>query len=195
MIGGLLFFPFQLFCGYLLGRRGHALAMAQKQRMLLIAGLVVSGGLIAWRTGVSYQSLYLFQLLLISTCIFYIDATTRLIPNELVLSILLLAAIFGLAGQIRFHIWSSLLGLVACFAAFFLPSVFQQQIGAGDVKLAAAMGFALGFMNSLYAIACMGGILLLYLVIEKCLLLPTSLKSMVPMGPFLAVALMIVSAL
>ena len=127
MIGGLLFFPFQLFCGYLLGRRGHALAMAQKQRMLLIAGLVVSGGLIAWRTGVSYQSLYLFQLLLISTCIFYIDATTRLIPNELVLSILLLAAIFGLAGQIRFHIWSSLLGLVACFAAFFRGGFFWRR--------------------------------------------------------------------
>lgn len=195
MVGGLLFLPFRFFSTYLLGRRGHALAMSPVQRVLLLVGLAVSGGVIAWRSGVSYQSLYLFQLLLISSCIFYIDATTRLIPNELVLAIFLLVAIFGFTGQIRFHIWSSLLGFVACFVAFFLPSLFQQKIGAGDVKLAAAMGFALGLVNSLYAIACMGGILLVYLVIEKCLLLPTSLKAMVPMGPFLAVALMIVSVL
>jgi len=80
-----------------------------------------------------------------------------------------------------------------CFVIFFLPSLFGKQVGAGDVKLAAAMGFALGLTGSLYAIACMGALVLLYTFLDNRLPLAERLKSMIPMGPFLALGLVVVS--
>lgn len=194
-VGALLVFPVRLICSVLLKRRGQEMAMARRQMILLASCLAVSGGVIAWRAGVSLLALYLFLLLVAAACVAYIDASVRLIPNELVLSVIALSALFGVLGVTRFQIWSSLLGLVVSFVVFFLPSLLKQKIGAGDVKFAAAMGFALGLTNSLYAIACMGALVLIYLVVERMLSLPTTLKTMIPMGPFLAAALVIVSVL
>ena len=61
------------------------------------------------------------------------------------------------------------------------------------MKLASAMGFALGLTGSLYAIACMGGLVLVYAVLDQSMPLPQRLKSMIPMGPFLALALVTMS--
>lgn len=194
-LGALLIFPVRLLCSLLLKRRGQTLSMTLRQAILLTSCLAVSGGVIVWRAGVSLLALYLFLLLFVAACVAYIDASVRLIPNELVLAVIVLAALFGILGVTRFQIWSSLLGLVVSFVVFFLPSVLKQKIGAGDVKFAAAMGFALGLTNSLYAIACMGALVLVYLVAERMLSLPTNLKTMIPMGPFLAAALVIVSVL
>ena len=118
-----------------------------------------------------------------------------MIPNELVLAILILAAVFGFTGAIVFNIWQSLLGMVVCFVIFFLPSLFGKQVGAGDIKLAAAMGFALGLTGGLYAVAGMGTLVLLYVLIDRRMPLPQRLKTMIPMGPFLAVSLVVISIL
>lgn len=195
LAGALLIIPVRLLCSLLLKRRKQETAMTRQQTILLASCLAVSGGVIVWRAGVSFLTLYLFLLLLDAACVAYIDASVRLIPNELVLAVIALAALFGILGVTRFQIWSSLLGLVVSFVVFFLPSVLKQKIGAGDVKFAAAMGFALGLTNSLYAIACMGALVLVYLAAERMLSLPTTLKTMIPMGPFLAAALVIVSVL
>ena len=194
-ICALFIFPVRLVCSVLLRQRGQAFVMTRRQTVLLTIGLAVSGGVIAWRAGVSFLALYLMLLLFVSACVAYIDASVRLIPNELVLAVIALSALFGMLGVTRFQIWSSLLGLVVSFVIFFLPSLLKQKIGAGDVKFAAAMGFALGLTGSLYAIACMGALVLLYLAAERMLSLPASLKAMIPMGPFLAAALVIVSVI
>ena len=104
----------------------------------------------------------------------------------------ILTAVFGLIGLISFQIWQSLLGLAVCFVIFFLPSLFGKAVGAGDVKLASAMGFALGLVGSLYAVVCMGALVLLYALIDSRVPLPQRLKTMIPMGPFLALALIVV---
>ena len=195
VVGASLFFPVRLLCSVLLKQRGHALNMVRNQKIILLTCLTICGGVIAWRAGVSLLALYLMLLLVVAASVAYIDAITRLIPNELVLTVIALSALFGALGITRFQIWSSLLGLLVSFVVFFLPSVLKQKIGVGDVKLAAAMGFALGLTGSLYAIACMGVLVLVYLAVERMLLLPTSLKTMIPMGPFLAAALVIVSVL
>jgi prepilin signal peptidase PulO-like enzyme (type II secretory pathway) len=194
-IGALLAFPVRLLTTFLLRQRGLEGQMPRRYFWILLACLAVVGGVIGWRTGFTLRGVYLILLLFVAACGFYIDARNRIIPNELVLAILVLAAAFGLTGQIPFQIGSSLLGLTACFVLFFLPSVFGRSIGAGDVKLAAAMGFALGLTGSLYAIAGMGLLVLGYVLLSSNLRVSERLKQTIPMGPFLTVALVAVSVL
>lgn len=191
--GGLLAVLARLLCGLLLKQRGFESSMERKHFWIMLAGMALTGGIIGWRAGISFRGLYLMLILFVAACTFYIDAKKRIIPNELVLAILVLAACFGLTGAIHFQIWYSLLGLVVCFVIFFLPSLFGKQVGAGDVKLAAAMGFALGLTGSLYAIASMGALVLLYTFLDNRLPLAERLKAMIPMGPFLALGLIAVS--
>ena len=194
-LGAALSVPVRLICGVLLRKRGFDSEMERKHFWILIGSLTLVGGVIGWRAGFTFRGLYLILLLLTSACAFYIDAKHRVIPNELVLAILILAAVFGFTGAIVFNIWQSLLGLVVCFVIFFLPSLFGKQVGAGDIKLAAAMGFALGLTGGLYAVAGMGTLVLLYVFIDRKMPLPQRLKTMIPMGPFLAVSLVVISIL
>lgn len=191
-IGAALAVPVRLLCALLLKMRGLPMNMSKKHFIFLICGLAAAGGAIGWRAGVSFSGLYMILILVAAACAFYIDAIHRIIPNELVLAILALTAVFGLTGAIPFQIWQSLLGLVVCFVIFFLPGLFGKNIGAGDVKFAAAMGFALGLTGSLYAIVCMGVLVLAYMLLDHRLPLAQRLKTMIPMGPFLSLALVVV---
>ena len=195
VLGAALVVPIRLICAFLLKQRGFAPEMEPKHFIILLTSLLLSGGVIGWRAGFSFQALYLILILMVAACVFYIDAKYRVIPNELVLAILVLSAVFGFAGAISFQIWSSLLGFIACFVIFFLPGLFGKNVGAGDVKLAAAMGFALGLTGSLYAVACMGLLVLAYVLLNNRTPFLQRLKEMIPMGPFLAVALVVVSLL
>ena len=181
--------------GLLLKQRGFAPEMERKHFWMLLAGLALIGGVIGWRAGISFRGLYLMLLLLVSACVFYIDAKHRVIPNILVLSILVLAAVFGFTGAITFNIWQSLLGLAVCFVIFFLPGLLGKQVGAGDIKLAASMGFALGLIGGLYAVAAMGALVVLYVLLERDIPLVKMFKTMIPMGPFLALSLVAMSIL
>ena len=192
-LGAVVSLPVRIVCGLLLKRRGFAPEMEQKHFWMLLISLAVVGGVIGWRAGFTFRGLYLLLLLFVSACAFYIDAKHRVIPNELVLAILVFAAGFGFTGAITFNIWQSLLGLVVCFIIFFLPSLFGKQVGAGDIKLASAMGFALGLVGGLYAVAGMGTLVLIYVLLDRNMPLPQRLKTMIPMGPFLALSLVVVS--
>lgn len=195
VLGAALSVPARLLCGFLLKRRGRVLQMKIGERILLAACFAFVGGIVGWRAGGSLRAVYLLLMMMNAGCIFYIDAAHRIIPNELVLAILVLAALFGLTGNIPFQIGSSLIGLAACFVIFFIPSLLGQNIGAGDVKLAAAVGFALGFTGSLYAVAAMGGLVLIYMLFGRGVPMAEKLKQMIPMGPFLSIALVAVSFL
>lgn len=192
-LGAALSVPARLLSKWLLKRRGFEAPMERKHVLILLAAMTLIGGVIGWRAGVSFRGLYLMLLLWVSACTFYIDARYRIIPNELWLAVLVFAVAFGVPGAIKFQIWQSLLGFAVCFVIFFLPSLFGKKVGAGDVKLAAATGFALGLTGSLYAIACMGALVLLYAVLDQSMPLPQRLKTMIPMGPFLALALVAMS--
>ncbi|MEA5048970.1 MAG: A24 family peptidase [Eubacteriales bacterium] len=187
--------PSWLLCGFLLKRRDKTFQMKKVEKILLAASFALIGGIVGWRAGGSLRAVYLLLVMMDAGCIFYIDAAHRIIPNELVLSVFLLAALFGFTGNIPFRIGSSLVGLAACFVIFFIPSLFGQNIGVGDVKLAAAMGFALGFTGSLYAVAAMGGLVLIYVLLGLGMPMAEKLKQKIPMGPFLSVALVAVSIL
>jgi len=194
-IGALLSIPVRFITAFLLRQRGLDGQMSKLHFWILLASLAAVGGVIGWRAGFTLRGAYLLLLLCAAACAFVIDARYRILPNELTLAILLLAAGFGLAGTIPFQLGSSLLGLAACFILFLLPSVFGRSVGAGDVKLAAAMGFALGLTGSLYAVAGMGALVLGYVLLSGNLRFSERLKQTIPMGPFLTVALVAVSVL
>jgi len=193
--GAALFFPVRFLCAFLLRQRGLETGMKRGQQWFLLAGMCAAGGLIALRAGISLRALYLLLLLVVAASVAFIDGKHRIIPNELVIAVFALSAAFGALGVISFQIGSSLLGFAVCFAVFLVPCLWKRKIGAGDVKFASAMGFALGLMNSIYAIVCMGAFVLAYILLEQRIPAAQKMKAMIPMGPFLAAALVVVSAI
>ena len=185
----------RLLCALLLGQRGLRAGMPRAHFWMLLISLAAAGAVIGFRAGMTLRGLYLMLLLCVSAAAFYVDARHRIIPNELVLAIIALAAGFGLIGAIPFRIGSSLLGLAACFVIFFIPGMLGKRIGAGDVKLAAAMGFALGLTGSMYAVVGMGALVLCYILLSGRMRFSELLGQTIPMGPFLTLALVAVSVL
>ena len=185
----------RLLCALLLGQRGLRAGMPRAHFWMLLISLAAAGAVIGFRAGMTLRGLYLMLLLCVSAAAFYVDARHRIIPNELVLAIIALAAGFGLIGAIPFRIVSSLLGLAACFVIFFIPGMLGKRIGAGDVKLAAAMGFALGLTGSMYAVVGMGALVLCYILLSGRMRFSELLGQTIPMGPFLTLALVAVSVL
>jgi prepilin signal peptidase PulO-like enzyme (type II secretory pathway) len=98
----------------------------------------------------------------------------------------------GVSGFPEFNVLQSLAGLIAGFIIFAFPAVLSKNVGAGDIKLASAVGFSLGIMNLLYAIVLMGLCILAYAVLQSRMTFSTAIHSMIPMGPFIAMAMIVV---
>jgi len=99
----------------------------------------------------------------LAAAIIYMDVRYRRIPNKLVFATLItgiaFSAVFGgLAGAL-----SSLGGLAVAFGMMFILHAFGTM-GAGDVKLFAAVGSIVGIshvLQTLLVVAIMGGVLAL----------------------------------
>ena len=191
-VGAALKWPATEIKKWLLCKRMLEPVESRGERWMLPLAMGGFGGLLGWRLGFSWALLYGLLLLLDCAVIAVIDARYRIIPNDLILALLGLTAVFGGFRLISFDLWSSVSGLAVCFVLFLLPSLFGKKIGAGDVKLAGAMGFCAGLMGSLYAVVIMGMLILAFTLVERRTPFVLAVKSFVPMGPFIAVALMAV---
>jgi len=135
----------------------------------LISGILVAG---LWMyTGFRFDGFMVASLaaLLITAAlaITVIDWRIRRIPNELVLLMLIAGAAFQI---IHFGIGSlpkAILSMGVMMAVFLVPVFLGgfDKIGAGDVKLAGAMGLVLGQSYIVPAVLVMCGALLVYCVI------------------------------
>lgn len=133
-----------------------------------------------------------FALLVLSLCWIaaWFDLRYRIIPNELVLCILACGLAFSLAGATGSGIGSSLLGLLIGGGLFIVPVLFGANIGFGDVKLAAAIGMCAGAAGVLYVIAAMGALVFFYTLASRKS--PAkAMRELIPMGPFVTVAYML----
>lgn len=128
--------------------------------------------------------------------IVFIDLAIRRIPNELLLTMLIVSLAKFIAepliyeGSIKQNLILAVVGIVCGFVLFSLPQKLGRYIGAGDIKLSAVIGFSLGVVGYLQAMIIMALIMLVYLVI----LLVTkkgNMKSFAPMGPALCVGAII----
>ena len=69
-----------------------------------------------------------------------------------------------------------------------LPALMSRQVGAGDIKLAAAIGLCLGLNDSLLCIVLMGVIVIVYVLAQQSMPLLNMIREMIPLGPFLCAA-------
>ena len=152
--------------------------------LLFVAVIARQGGLIQAKT-VEYL-IYVSILLNIAA----VDFMIRKVPNELLLLLLLTKSVFIAIDLFnRVPLKDSLvipaIGLAAGLVLFSIPSLIKIPIGAGDVKLSAAIGFCLGYFLYFQSMALMSVMLLVYLAF----LLITkkgSIKTLTSMGPYLA---------
>ncbi len=193
LLGAALAYPVLLLNRWILKNRGLEPKEGKAEHIVLPIIMGLFGAAIGWRAGLTWETLYLFLVLFVCGSVSCIDARHRIIPNELVFGLLALSIGFGAAGVTGINWLSSLGGFAACFVLFLLPALLSKKVGAGDIKLAAAMGFCLGLMGSLYAVTMMGVLVLLYVAVQYRIPLVQRLKTLVPMGPFLAAALISVS--
>lgn len=183
----------------LLKARNLEYSETRGEKFLLLIISAVAGILIMLLTPLSASTLYLFLVFMIAELTAVIDIHHRIIPNDLILALLVIRVIFavpylfGVPGFPEFRIWQSLLGLVVCFVIFSLPAAMSKKVGAGDIKLAAAMGFCLGLYLSLAAIVMMGLFVLAYSLIQDRMPTLSFFKSMIPMGPFISLGLILCS--
>ena len=196
-------------CGYgaicwshrMLKAREHEERVSPKAQRLLVPAAAVCGGVIGFLTGQLLPLLAALAVLTIGLAVAICDWMCRIIPNDTVLAVmglkvvLVLAALLKIPGAPPMALLSSLGGLAFCFAVFFAPGLMGKQVGAGDVKLAAAMGFLLGFYNALFAIMIMGVVMLGYSFAQRQMPILTFLRSNIPMGPFIAAGMLAVQVL
>jgi leader peptidase (prepilin peptidase)/N-methyltransferase len=116
----------------------------------------------------------------------FTDINIRIIPNELVLTIIVLGIIF----QILNGGYKALIPAVFCMIV--LMTVFTAvagfvgfgKVGAGDVKLVGAIGLALGYPMIITAVYIMSIVLLIYIVVGL-VFKKISLATMFPLAPFI----------
>lgn len=128
-------------------------------------------------------------------CIAVVDASIKRIPNELLLTIMVVKVISIIVNSIvgGFSwgmIVSPLVGMAVGLIIFFLPSAIHLYIGNGDIKYGAVIGFYFGFYGFLQSMVLMGLSVLTYYVILR-ITKRGNLKTHLPMGPFFSLGVLV----
>ena len=179
--------------GYKLKKSNAPFNMVENKKLtspfLKLFCLLVTGTLWATIGMFAGSLLHVFLLaivLYVASVITLVDIRIRVIPNEAVL-IMLLA---GLILQFSFNGFESMIYAVVTMLIVMVVFIVLgsalglNTIGAGDVKLAGAMGLILGYPHIIYALIGMSALLLVWcaggLITKKL-----SLKSMLAFAPFM----------
>lgn len=122
----------------------------------------------------------------------YIDISIRIIPNELVLTLIISGILFQLINFGPKAMIGSLVSMIVMMFVFISVAVFVGfgKVGAGDVKLAGVMGLALGYPLIITAVGIMSVALILFIFIGMALK-KIYLSTMLPMAPFMIVGYII----
>ncbi len=171
---------------------------AIKNTAVIVAWVLLSGVLFAvsfLRYSETAARLEAVAYISVAIAIGIVDLDIKKIPNSSVLALLIIrtvAIVYGVAtgSPIKETLIPSLIGLAAGFILYQLPMLVGVPIGTGDVKYSAAIGYCLGVFGFLQASLIMAAgllIFLIYLVVTK----KGSLKTSVPMGPYLSLGAVI----
>ena len=117
-----------------------------------------------------------------------IDIKIRIIPNELVLTLIILGITFQTMIDFGLNnILGAIISMVAVMIIFTVVAGFMGfgKVGAGDVKLAGAIALALGYPLIITAVGIMAIVLLTYILIGLALK-KIYLSTMLPLAPFLS---------
>lgn len=188
----------ELWQSHLMRERGLKGELPVKTERIVYVLMAICGGLAGVLTEGVFAPLCVLAFLGICCVIAMMDFRFRVIPNQTLLALIGLKLLTGLASlaglplPVPFDLLQSLLGMLVCFAVFVLPGFFGKNVGAGDVKLAAVMGFFLGLWYSLLGIMAMGLGAIAYTVLQRRAPLLSFVKTMIPMGPFITAGMYLV---
>jgi prepilin signal peptidase PulO-like enzyme (type II secretory pathway) len=139
-------------------RRGDAAGRVSPAAGMAASLVNGSGWLLACWISRSVPEAVDFSLMVSAAVVFtLIDMGIRVIPNELVAALLTLSAALALLEKGFAVLPGRLAGLLTALALFLVAMLIAGpgKVGGGDVKLAAAVGFAAGFPNVLAAVLLM----------------------------------------
>ncbi|MCQ2400814.1 MAG: prepilin peptidase [Lachnospiraceae bacterium] len=182
-------------------KRGLSTESTKIMKVMTYVFSVICGICIMLFMPSTLMAVYAFILLVLAEVSGVMDIRHRIIPNETVIALMAVKAVFivlsllGLKDAPKVDILSSLIGFAACFIIFLLPSFFGKNVGSGDIKLAAAIGFCLGFKGAFTAVALMGGLVLIYMFLRPRVPVMAMIKKTIPMGPFLSAGMVAVCIL
>lgn len=163
-------------------------ARSQDQRVRIFLALL-NGFLwtyMGYKLDDTFTAFMISMLFTAAILISVIDLRIRLIPNELVLLVICLGIFF----QINYFGWMALLYASFCMVLVGFLFVFVgrivgfEKVGAGDIKLIAAMGLVLGYPNIKTALIGMSLALLVF-CIGGLALKKLTLYSTFPFAPFI----------
>ena len=165
---------------------------------ILLAMLLMTAS--ALYTHSSYTRAFIMLELSILLAVSIMDLKYRIIPNGFCFLIMIvkLASMFTpylvyLTPSVWPNLANSGIGLGMCFLVFFGGGILTGgKVGMGDVKLAMAVGFLLGWKDTLVAIALMGVLMMPFVFTMQGITLKNRFKQFVPMGPPLSLAAILV---
>ena len=162
------------------------------QSFAVLNGAVWLGSILIFKL----QPLTLEFLIMFSICaaLSVVDISIRKIPNEILLSMVVVTLIFLAINNGFGNIMDRLIGLVVGVIVFQLPTLIGKGAGAGDIKLAGVIGFCLGLHDMLGAYIFMIIPLLIYtayIYITK----KGNIKTKVALGFFMSVGFIMVFVL
>lgn len=183
---------------YILQKRSLETYISKKENIIVLVALMAVGVAVMMRLQMVTEIVYAFILTIICVVISLIDYHHRIIPNIMLIVMLIAGLVFNVLGALGISVFPKVdilypvLGLVAGFIIFLIPAFFGKAVGAGDIKLAACIGFCLGVDGLLYSIVLMGVGVLTYSMVQKNKTLRTMMYEMVPMGPFMTVSAIVI---
>lgn len=171
---------------------------AVKNVAVVVAWVLISGGLFAAVFALFKDTATRIEAVAyvsIAMSIGVVDLDIKKIPNSSVLALMIIrtvaivyATVMGV--PVKQSLIPSLVGLAAGFILYQLPMLIGIPIGTGDVKYSAAIGYCLGAFGYLQAALIMAAglaVYLIYLMATK----KGSLKTAVPMGPYLSLGVVV----
>ena len=151
-------------------------------------GLLVA--LVVWRFGAVWELPAYLYLALIAVVLSVVDIAEKRLPNALVYPSMIVLPVLLAFAAVASGAWPALLGALvggaALFAFYFVLALISPGgIGMGDVKLAAVIGFALGYLGwTPFLVGAFGAFLVGGLVSLVALALRrVTLRSSIPFGP------------
>jgi leader peptidase (prepilin peptidase)/N-methyltransferase len=116
----------------------------------------------------------------------FIDIKIRIIPNELIFIMVILGLLFQIFNFGFKNLIVSAIAMIVMMAVFTAVAGFVGfgKVGAGDVKLAGAMGISLGYPLIIAAITVMAVVLLIFILIGMAMQ-KIYLSTMLPFAPFM----------
>ncbi len=169
--------------------------------LAVVLGLIAAAGIVF--TSESYSLMIRDLLLLIPIfSIAFVDSLVRKIPNPLLLAMLAIDFVSLIYEAVQLNdpdevidfIFKPIIGVTIGMIVCIIPSILKIPMGAGDIKYSGVIGFtvyAFGYFQAMVLMAVLVALFWAYLKATK----KGSIKTQVPMGPFLSIGTVITMCL